>query len=306
MGVISIAGCGGEKKNQNESVKPDSLSRPESINIVSAIAKVEPSNGFVELSSDVSGIVVERYKKEGDTIKKGDPIFRLDKQIESLQVASARQEINAQNARVEASKADIIQYEASLREKEEDLTITKRLAATGADTRQNVAVKEKERDVIIANLQSSRAKLEVAQSDLINARNNLKQTELGAQSRVISSKESGILVSMNVGLGAAIAAFQPYATLVPLDDLVLHGEIDEMFATRVKAGQHVDVNYVGYSNIIAQGTIIYLSPILDSKSLFYESTGESTDRRVRKFKASFKSNEPLLINAKVECKIKIQ
>lgn len=305
--LFLLMACGKSKKNAaaNED-RTDSLSRPENVQVVAAIAKVEPANGFIELAAEVSGIVVELYKKEGDPVRAGEAICRLDKQTELLDVATARQNIITQQSRVDASVADIRQYEASLKEKEEDLAITERLAATGADTRQNVAIKQKEKEVIMANLQSARAQLKVGSSELATLKTKLEQAELDAQKRVITAKANGVLVSLDVKKGTAINVYQPFALLAPDEERVLHGEIDEMFADRVKVGQPITVNYVGNNTTITTGQVIYLSPILDNKSLFYEKNGETSDRRVRRFKASIASPESLLINARVECTIKLQ
>ncbi|WGQ09767.1 efflux RND transporter periplasmic adaptor subunit [Pedobacter gandavensis] len=306
--LLLLSACGGNKKEMEaeERVKMDSLSRPENISMVSAIARVEPANGLIDLSAEVSGLVVEIYKKEGDSVKKGEPIFKLDKKDQLIEVDLAKQQIITQQSNIDANKYDINQYEATLREKEQDLSITRKLAETGADTRQNLAIKQKERDVLFANLQSERARLQAGLSELKALKTKLQQSELDANNRVVSAKENGILVSLDPKIGTAITAFSPFATLATNDDPVLYGEIDEMFADRVKIGQELTINYLGTKATIAKGKIIYISPILDNKSLFYEKTGETTDRRVRKFKAKFTTPEKLLINAKVECKIKIQ
>ncbi|MBC8988459.1 efflux RND transporter periplasmic adaptor subunit [Pedobacter sp. N36a] len=305
---LVFSSCGGEKKEAatKERAKIDSLSRPEHISMVSAIARVEPTNGLIELSAEVSGVVVETYKKEGDEVKKGEPIFKLDRKNQLIEVNLAKQQIITQQSNIEANKYDIHQYEATLREKEQDLSITRKLAETGADTRQNLAIKQKEKEVILANLQSEISQLQASLSELKTLKIKLRQSELDANNSIINAKENGILVSLNAKIGTAITAFTPFATMATDDDLVLHGEIDEMFADRVKIGQEVEINYLGTKTTIAKGKIIYISPILDNKSLFYEKTGETTDRRVRRFKANFISPKKLLINSKVECKIKIQ
>lgn len=297
--------CSGTNEQVAET-RLDSLGRPENIKTVSALAKVEPANGLISLSTEVSGIVVETYKKEGDTVKKGDLLFKLNNQNESLQTQSSRQETITQQAKVAANKADIRQYEAALMEKEQDLAITQKLAATGADTRQNVIIKQKEKEVILSNLQAAKAQLNASLSELENLRTKLKQSELDNKNRFITAKQDGILVNFDPQLGTAINAFSPFAVLAPTDNLVLHGEIDEMFADRVKLNQTVEVNYVGDTTTIAKGTVSYLSPILENKSLFYEKSGEISDRRVRLFKVALTTPVKLLINSKVECKIKIQ
>lgn len=302
--AVALFSCGNNSKD-NEKARLDSLSRPENIKVVSAIAKVEPEDGLKTLSADVSGIIVEVYKKEGDTIKRGEPIIRLEGANEKLEQSLANQEIQTQRSKLAANEADIREYEATLGEKEQDLSITQKLAITGADTRQNVAIKQKEREVILANLQAAKARLKVDQGELTSLNTKLGQSKLNTDKRLITAQTDGVLISLDAKTGASLSAFTPFATMAPKGNLVLHGEIDEMFANRVKTGQAVTVNYVGNAATIAKGKIIYLSPILDNKSLFYEKTGEISDRRVRRFKV-FLRQDDLLINAKVECKINIQ
>ena len=306
--ALTLGACGkGETEiSAEEQARLDSLNSLDNVRMVAAIAKVEPTNGFVELSAEVSGIVTELLKKEGDSVGEGELILRLDAEEEDLELTSARQNIRTQQSRVAAAEADVKQYEASFKEKEEDLAVTTRLASTGADTRQNVAVKQRELEVIRANLDAARAQLEVGRSELASLKTQVEQSQLTADRRSVTAKASGVLVSLDAKVGTGINAYTPFATLAPDDGLVLHGEIDERFASLVKAGQSLEVNYVGSRQVIATGEITYLSPILDNKSLFYEQSGETSDRRVRLFKATFTSQEPLLINARVECKINIQ
>ena len=306
--ALMLVACGKreEEISAEEQARLDSLTSLDNVRLVAAIAKVEPAEGFIELSTEISGIVVELLKHEGDSVREGEQILRLDAEEEDLQLTSARQDIQTQQSRVAAAEADVRQYEVSLREKEEDLAVTSRLAASGADTRQNVAIKQKELEVIRANLDAAQAQLEVGRRELVSLRTQLAQSELTSDRRSITAKASGVLVSLDAKVGTGINAFTPFATLAPEGGVVLHGEIDERFASLVKVGQRVEVNYIGSGEVIAQGEVTYLSPILDNKSLFYDRSGETSDRQVRLFKASFTADEPLLINAKVECKIQIR
>lgn len=306
--ALMLISCGKseEEISAEEQARLDSLNSLDNVRMVAAVAKVEPAEGFIELSTEISGIVVEILKDEGDSVGEGELILRLDAEEEDLQLTTARQGIQTQQSRVAVAEADVRQYEANLKEKEEDLAVTSRLAATGADTRQNVTIKQKELEIIRANLDAAKAQLEVGRSELASLRTELAQSELTSDRRSVTAKASGVLVSLDAKVGTGINAFTPFATLAPDDGLVLHGEIDERFAGLVSVGQNLEVNYIGSQKVIAEGKVTYLSPILDNKSLFYEKSGEISDRRVRLFKATFTAQEPLLINARVECKIKIQ
>lgn len=300
--------CGGnkEKELEKQAAVKDSLSRPEHVKTVYAIAKVEPLNGLVQLSAATSGIVTAVYKNAGDSLLKGDLILKVDNSADALDLDVARRQIITQQSRAAADRANVLQYLASLKEKEQDLAITEKLVSTGADTRQNLAVKQKEKEVILANLQSAKATAAASEAEIAALNKQLQQAQLTLDDKLIRARQNGILVSMDAKVGTAVNALTPFATLAPQSELVLKGEIDEMFADRVEIGQQVVVNYVGNKKQIASGKIIYLSPVLEEKSLFYEKPGETSDRRVRLFKVGLDESKDLLINAKVECAIQIK
>jgi len=307
-GISILASCGGNKKEEEqlEKARLDSLSRPENVSTVSAIAKVEPEGGLVELSSNTGGNIIAIRKKEGDTVKKGDVILLLDAEDEQLSSDVLRKEITTQQAQAAADQANVDQYVAELKEKERDLSVSERLAQTGAETKQNVAEKRKERDVILANLESARGKARASRSQIQTLRTQLSQSQVASGNKTITAIQDGLIVSMDAKLGSSLQAFTPFATLAPDGKLVLHGEIDEMFANRVAVGQSVSVRYIGGKNTIGEGKVIFLSPVLSDKSILYETTAEAQDRRVREFKVEFTSNDPLLINHKVECTIQVK
>src|SRR5690606_37996279 len=176
--ALILGACGKSETeiSAEEQARLDSLNRLDKVRRVAAIAKVEPTNDLLELSAEVCGIVAEVVKKEGDSVGNGELILRLDAEEEDLELIFVRQEILAKQSRVAAAEAEVKQYEASLTEKEEDLAVTTRLASTGADTRQNVAVKQRELEVIRANLDAARAQLEVGRSELASLKTQVEQS----------------------------------------------------------------------------------------------------------------------------------
>jgi multidrug resistance efflux pump len=307
-GLFLLMACGGKKKDNEiaQAALKDSLTRPENVSVVAAIAKVEPADGLIELSTATSGIVAEIYKNAGDSLKKGDHILKIDAANDALNTEVVQKQILTQKARAAADEAAVAEYRASLKEKTEDLAVSEKLVLTGAETQQNVSIKQKEKEVLAANLQKAILLAQASRADVSTLQKQLQLEENTAADKLVKATQNGVLVRMDANKGSAISALMPFASLAPEGDLVLHGEIDEMFAALVKPGQKVSVNYIGNKEKIAEGTVIFLSPILESKSLFYEESGESSDRRVRRFKVSLSTGQPLLINAKVECSIQIK
>lgn len=306
-GIFLLASCSGgkQKKEEQEKVMLDSLARPENVSVVSAIAKVAPQAGLINLSSSVGGNIVAVKNAEGDTVKKGDVILLLDAEDERRSGDVIKREIITQRSQAAAEEASVEQYVAELQEKERDLAISERLVLTGAETRQNISEKKKEREVILANLKSARNKATASRSQIQTLQTQLNQSQAASGNKTIIAQQEGIITSMDAKVGSSIQAFESFATLAPRGKLILHGEIDEMFANRVALGQTAIIRYIGGKDTIGKGTVTYLSPVLSDKSILYETTAEAQDRRVREFKVEYESADPLLINQKVECIIQV-
>jgi multidrug resistance efflux pump len=305
--ICLLAACGGnkQKKEEQQQASLDSLTRPENVAVVSAIAKVVPQAGLIKLSSSVGGNVIAIQKTEGDTVKKGDVILVLDAEDERLSGDVIKREMVTQRSQAAADEATVKQFIAELEEKERDLAISERLVTTGAETRQNVAEKKKERDVILANLQNAQNKAKASRSQIQTLRTQLNQSQVASGNKTIRAQQDGTITSMDAKVGSSVQPFESFATLAPSGKLILQGEIDEMFASRVARGQSVIIKYIGGKDTIGQGRVTYLSPVLSDKSILYETSAEAQDRRVREFKVEFDSANPLLINHKVECTIQV-
>lgn len=304
---LLLFSCANKKTEEAiEAAKADSLSRPENVSTVAAIGKIEPMEGMVEIAAEKGGIVSKVYKLAGEKVKKNELLIALNADLELSNENTVRAQVTSRQKQAQADATLITQYEVQLREKEKDLAASERLVRTGAETQQNVDIKRRERDVILANLKNARANAAASRSQVNEAVAQLNEAKAGTGQMYIRASKTGMVVTMDAKPGQAVNALTPFATIAPDGQLVVHGEIDEMFAARVSTGDTVEIRYPGNAKLLAKGTVIELSPVLEDKSLFYEKAGEASDRRVRRFKASIEHADNLLINEKVEAVIHLQ
>lgn len=304
--VVGMYSCGNkEAEDRAEKIKEGGLSQPDSVKLVSAIGKIEPEEGLIEIASEYGGIVSKIFKKEGDLVKAGDTLIELKTNVEKSDETVLQNQIEVQRAKAAAEVSNVAQYEAQLAELERDLAAGERLVETGAETRQNVENTRKDRNVARANLDAAQKNAAAARSDIAVLQAQLEKAKESTGSRSIRAEKDGQLVLMDLKVGTAVSALTSIATLAPSGKLVVHGEIDEMFAHLVKKGDKLRVKLPGTNTSITQAEISYLSPILQEKSLFYEKAGEQSDRRVRRFKAVLDKEDQVLINQKVECEINL-
>lgn len=155
----------------------------------------------IKIGSRVAGSLDKVYVKEGDDVKKGDPLFEIDPRAARLDVDQAI--------------ASLAQAEARHKAASTDLDRAKKLQSAAAISREEVDQKAAEAAV-------SAASLRVAQTMLDRAR-------LTLDSHRILAPVAGRIARVFVDAGNLVAAdgAKPLATLVVVNPLILQFEIDE-------------------------------------------------------------------------------
>lgn len=297
--IWHFAGCGNsESQPQSQS---DTKARPVEVSQVVGIGKVEPRSGLRELALDQAGIVSEVFKAEGDSVKKGDLILSVDADQIGLQTENLQIQLKRQTELTAEALASERQLAAELRMAESEWQTSRELAMDGAETEQNVQALAKDVEVLRAQYQGAK---NVTRSNQLAGReitNQIEQNKTNIRAYSLIASDDGLLVSLDAEKGRAVEAFSTLGQLASDEERVIHGEVDELFADRIKIGDKVTIVKEGSDQQIADGEIIFLSPILQDKSIFYDKPGEVSDRRVRRFKVGFSQDTSILINTKVEC-----
>jgi len=224
-----LAACGHEPPSQpaprTVSAQTRTLQVEEVVECRSFPAQVESRNS-VTLASKLSGSVVEVMAQEGDALKAGNPILRIDdKDLQSreqgfaasmAQVASERQALEAQAAHAKANLDRLTRLLAQKVISQDDF--------------------EKARTEYLALARAVDANM--AKENAVAAQ-KAELKSLSAYTR-IDAPFDGVLTRRYVDLGAFVNAGQPLAML---DDVAsgfdLVAQVDESMLAAVKVGQPV-------------------------------------------------------------------
>lgn len=292
-----------EKNQDAKTIKTEQ----EVITTMVGIGKVLPKNGIIPLAVTQNNQVIAIYKKTGDFIKAGEVIFKMKSVSEDLAVASAQANLQATLQKNKASDLDLDIAQTKLNELKKVFFTSKQLQLKGAETKQQVFLDS------IAYVQQLQKLNQLKQSKIYNAdlvKENeiqLKASKINLDNQEFKALDSGTLLRFDVTLGQVLSPNLVFGELANLSDLVIEGEIDELYATEIQIGQNVDVYAVGQNKLLAQGVVSFVGSSLQNKSILYETIGEGSDRRVRRFTVTISNNKnTLLVNQKVECKIKLK
>lgn len=238
----------------------------------------------VELSFKVPGRVKERLVDEGDLVRQGQLVARLDPE-DLLHEAESRR------ADVRAAKAALVELETGYRKEEiaQAEAALRRIKAEEDRLRTDFGRQQQlyRREVISArDFDASRAAFEASQASVREARERLnllrsgprKETIDQARARLESAKAvlalaetrlgyatlpssaAGMVLSKNIEPGEQVAAGTPVVTIGLLDEVWMRAYISETDLGRIKVGQKATVTTDTWPGRKYQGIVSFISP----------------------------------------------
>lgn len=239
--VISVliggkkAGWFGKSGNFKE-VSITTIEKLDIVETVSATGKIQPEIE-VKLSSEVSGEIIELPIKEGQQVKKGDLLVRINPDI--IQAGLNRSEASLLNV-----KAGLQQAEASLKEAKLSYDRNKELFDKGVISKAEWDRAVSAYEVAEASKQSAFYSVRSAQATVNEARDNLNRT-------IIYAPRSGTISKLSVELGERVVGTQQMAgteivRVANLNNMEVEVDVNENDIVKVQIGDSTIVEVDAY------------------------------------------------------------
>jgi membrane fusion protein (multidrug efflux system) len=237
------------------------------------------------LSTDVSGVVTAIPVHEGETVHKGQVLFRLDPQKFQIALDNARADLEQVRLNVESMKAD---YQALLRDtaaKQQQVNADQatynrlqRLVGEHAVTQQQTddARYKLAADQQAVNAAESQARAELAKlagnPDIATedtpafkqAQSRLAEAQREFDHSVMQAPYDGVVTQVNkLQIGMYLPAGTPAFGLVSTDHVWVQAQPKETQLTFAKPGDKVDVTFDLYPDRTWHGTVEDIAPATD-------------------------------------------
>jgi multidrug efflux pump subunit AcrA (membrane-fusion protein) len=263
---------------------------------------VEASTENIAVTSAVGGKIMSVSVDVGQTVKRGDELFRVDDRDLVAQLAVAKASVRVaqeQVARLEAgtrpeqippARARVAEAEALLADAKDQLAMWTQVEDPRAVSEQETRRRRFNVTSAEARLEQSRADLAlleagtwqpeiaIARSQVEAALAEVARVETEIERRVARAPVDGMILQLNARPGEFAPAGEASEPLVLMGDVTrLHVrvDIDENEAWRVQAGRPAACFVRGNKNISAPLTFVEFEPfVVPKRSL----TGESTER----------------------------
>jgi HlyD family secretion protein len=254
-----------------------------------------------EVSFKIAGRVVERSVSEGEPVKAGQSVARLDTSELAQEVALRSAEVRAAEAALAelvtgSRPEEIAQAEAVVRRMQADVVRAqadfkrlKRLYEQDNVSVQDYDAAKTAVEVTAAKLGEAQEQLRLVQKGpriekIERSRAQLQQTKEAlalAETRLsyatLTSPLTGLVLSHNIEPGEFVAPGTPIVTVGDLEHVWLRAYVDETDLGRVKVGQAAKVTADTYSNKVYEGRVSFIA----SQAEFTPKSVQTKKERVK-------------------------
>lgn len=250
IGLMQVGGVDGLRTRLTPTEEParvivESARRSDLRRTINAPGAIEPKQ-LVQISAEVSARIVALPFGEGDPVREGDIICRLDSIDLQARLDAAESRVRSQESQLDGARAELELAQLELGRLQE-LLDTKDIAKAEFDAANTRVLQARSSVAVIeAGIEAARADVRAAKRDLENA--------------VIASPISGRIVNLPVEVGETVlGTFQNQGSLImeiaDLGTMLMQARIDETSVGLVAEGQSADVRLLAYGDRVFEGVV---------------------------------------------------
>jgi HlyD family secretion protein len=291
--VLGVLGLGGvvaynvtKDSRSRIAVQMQKVERRDLTSIVSASGEVKPKR-YVNIAANVSGRITELKIKEGDAVRQGQVLAKIDSTRFAADTRQSEAGVKAQRADLQRAQADVevarLAFERTKRMHDQNLVSDQVFDQADAELKMKAA-----------NVDSMKRRIDQLEAVLESSRDNLeKTTVVSPMAGVVTSlqKEEGEMV-----IGAQ--SFQPTVMMTVADLSVMEAEIlvDETDIRNVKLGQKAEVRVDALEGIKITGDVTEIGSSAIPRGQSAASTSptatSTTSNQAKDFKVTITLKDP--------------
>ena len=253
-------------------------------------------SGNIEAHQSVLGFkavqssIVELPFDEGQWVKKGTLIARLDDsdyrqqvqiaeanlEVQRRQLAAAEQNLSAARKTVQSDAADLelrkVQYDRAETLMQKGAGTVQARDVAYAAFRQSSATYERDQALEAA----AEKQVELAKANVHSAKENLRLAQIVLSYTILRAPFDGVISVRQAELGEIVMPGTPVVTLADLDHVWLRAYINEPDIGKIRLGQSANVKTDTYPGKSYKGRVSFISPVAE----FTPKTVETHAERV--------------------------
>ncbi len=260
-------------------VRVERVDRRSLVERVSAPGEIEP-NVKVDVSAEVSARILELPFREGDAVRKGDLIIRLDAEDIEARLESAKARRDAERYRLQSEQSRLAGPIATLANARRQLERQESLFTTGDVSRQALDDMRNRVAELEAQVEAGKLAISVIESSYAAAEADVAQAKEMLDRTIMKSPIDGVITVLNAEVGELVVvgtmnnAGTVIMTIADLSRMRLDAKVAESDIARIATTQPAEVRINAYPDDVFEGTVerIALQRTLDRDGSGYFKT----------------------------------
>jgi HlyD family secretion protein len=218
--------------------------------IVSASGKVQPEVE-VKISSDVSGEITALFVKEGQTVKRGDILCKIDPMIYESNRDKMLAMLNSSKANLSNANARLLQAQATFTNTEAVYNRNKKLFDQGAISQSDIDNSSAQLNAAKADLEALKQTIKAAEFNVTNAQASLTEANENIERTIIVSPVNGKISKLNIELGERVVGTSQMAgtellRIAGLEEMEVLIDVNENDIVRVHNNDSASIEVDAY------------------------------------------------------------
>jgi len=230
------------------------------VETVSANGKVQPEIE-VKISPDVSGEITELYIKEGDKVKKGDILAKINPDIYISNLDRIEASLNQQKANLSNAKARLAQVDAQFYAADVNYKRNKQLKEQGAISASEFEAIESQYLVAKAEVEATKQTILASEFSVKSAEAALKEAKDNLTKTSIFAPVDGSISKLSHEKGERVAGASQFSggteiiRIADLNKMEVKVDVNENDIIRISIGDTADIEIDAYLNQKFKGVV---------------------------------------------------
>jgi HlyD family secretion protein len=245
--VIAVKKCGSTGSLE---VTTEKANKRTIIETVSANGKIQPEVE-VKISSDVSGEIIDLLIKEGDLVKKGDLLAKINPDIYQSTLERMNASVNTAKANLANTKAQLEQVKSQFVNTESNYNRQKKLYDQGAISQSEFDNAKAQYESSKANVAAAEENVKASEFQVKSAEAALKESNDNLRKTTIISPVNGKVIKLSVEKGERVVGTSQMTgtemmVIASSDEMEVNVEVNESDIIRVHLNDTAEIEVDAY------------------------------------------------------------
>ncbi len=289
--ILIIAGfLKGKSGGKSKKVAIEKVERRTIIETVAASGKIQPETEVI-ISSDVSGEIIEMAVAEGDRVKAGDLLLKINPDLVESALSRAEAALNTTKANLAGSKARLAQSESQFQNAKASFDRNKQLYESKVISQAEYDQAKANYEVATADVEAAKESVRAGMFNVRSSEATLKEAKENLGRTSIYSPMDGIITKLNKEQGERVVGTAQMAgteimTVADLNIMEVAVEVNENDIVRVSINDTTEIEVDAYLNKTFKGIVTEIANSANTSGMSADQV-TNFDVKIRMLQSSY-------------------